>query len=66
MAQLNRRALPSCHRLESELAAVEREQLAQAAAFAEAGLAAERDARLAAEQELALLAAEMEVRCWGC
>lgn len=66
VAQLNRRALPSCHRLESELAAVEREQLAQAAAFAEAGLAAERDARLAAEQELALLAAEMEVRCWGC
>ena len=40
---------------------MEREALVQARAFAEAGLAAERTARLAAEQELGLLAEEMEV-----
>ena len=51
-------------RLESELAAVEREALVQAAAFAEASLAAERTARLAAEQELQLLATEAEVCVW--
>lgn len=49
-------------RVESELAAVEREALVQARAFAEAGLAAERNARLAAEQELRTLAADAEVR----
>jgi hypothetical protein len=57
--------LPFCLcRLESELAAVEREALVQARTFAEAGLAAERTARLAAEQELGLLAEEMEVGGW--
>lgn len=48
-------------RMETELAAVEREALVQARAFAEAGLAAERTVRLAAEQELQMLVEEMEV-----
>ena len=52
-------------RLETVDAAVERETLAQARAFAEAALVGERTARLAAEQELALLAAAAEVRR-GC
>ena len=43
---------------------MEREALVQAAAFAEASLAAERTARLAAEQELQLLATEAEVCVW--
>lgn len=48
-------------RLETVDAAVEREALAQACAFAEAALEGERTARLAAEQELGLLAAAAEV-----
>ncbi|PRW59464.1 trafficking particle complex subunit 2-like [Chlorella sorokiniana] len=56
----------SALRLETVDAAVEREALAQACAFAEAALEGERTARLAAEQELALLAAaaEEEQRQW--
>ncbi len=51
-------------RLETVDAVVECEALAQAHAFAEAALEGERTTRLAAEQELALLAAAAEVRSW--
>jgi hypothetical protein len=43
------------------MAAAEREALAQAQAFCQAALAAERAGRLAVQQELQLLVAEMEV-----